>query len=120
MTEPENPRKQERGFPRSLESAKNRGALSTFPPPRLLHFLRIQPRKELSSATIPALRSGSSFDWKRLLGTVGGILRQQPPPDRLPHSGAEDGVRVPDGSRGQVELDQLLVYRLDIERADCS
>jgi hypothetical protein len=68
MTEPENPQNQEREFSGSLESAKNKGALSTFPPPRLrlLHFLRIQPRKELSSATIPPLRSGSSFDWKRL------------------------------------------------------
>jgi hypothetical protein len=38
-----------------LESAYNKGALSTFPPPRLrlLHFVRIQPRKELSFATIP-------------------------------------------------------------------
>jgi len=28
-------------------------------------------------------------------------------------------VRVPDGSGGQTAFDQLLVYRLDIERADC-
>ena len=57
MTEPENPQTQERGFSGSLESAKNKGALSTFPPPRLrlLDFLRIQPRKELSSATVQAL-----------------------------------------------------------------
>jgi len=27
-------------------------------------------------------------------------------------------VRVSDGSRGQIALDQLLVHRLDIERAD--
>jgi hypothetical protein len=31
MTEPENPRKQERGFSRSLESAKNKGALFHIP-----------------------------------------------------------------------------------------
>jgi len=28
-------------------------------------------------------------------------------------------VRVADGSRRQTSLDQLLVYSLDIERADC-
>jgi hypothetical protein len=43
MTEPENPQKQNRGFSGSLESAKNKGALSTFPPPRLrlLDWFRI-------------------------------------------------------------------------------
>src|SRR5664279_1139923 len=49
------PERQKRGFFSSLESAYTKGALSTFPPPRrLLHFLRIQPRKELSSATLSA------------------------------------------------------------------
>jgi hypothetical protein len=45
MTEPENPQKQNRGFPASLESAKNKGALSTFLPPRLrlLDWFRIYP-----------------------------------------------------------------------------
>ena len=28
-------------------------------------------------------------------------------------------MRVADGSRGQIALDQLLIYRLDFERADC-
>jgi len=43
MTEPENPQKQNRRFSGSLESAKNKGALSTFPPPRLrlLDWFRI-------------------------------------------------------------------------------
>jgi len=43
MTEPENPQKQNQGFSASLESAKNKGALSTFPPPRLrlLDWFRI-------------------------------------------------------------------------------
>ncbi|MFZ2003356.1 MAG: hypothetical protein WBV26_00970 [Candidatus Sulfotelmatobacter sp.] len=31
---------------------------------------------------------------------------------------AQNRVRVSDGSRGQIALDQLLVHRLDIERAD--
>src|SRR5664279_3649788 len=49
------PIRQKRGVFSSLESAFTKGALSTFPPPRrLLHFLRIQPRKELSSATLSA------------------------------------------------------------------
>ena len=45
MTEPENPQKQNQGFSASLESAKNKGALSTFPPPRLrlLDWFRIYP-----------------------------------------------------------------------------
>jgi hypothetical protein len=44
MTEAQNPpKKQNRGFSASLESAKNKGALSTFPPPRLrlLDWFRI-------------------------------------------------------------------------------
>src|ERR1019366_4466073 len=49
------PERQKRGFFSSLESAYTKGALSTFRPPRrLLHSLRIQPRKELSSATLSA------------------------------------------------------------------
>jgi len=40
-------------------------------------------------------------------------------PPRIPaHGGAQNRVRVSDGSRGQTALDQLLVHRLDIERAD--
>jgi hypothetical protein len=43
MTEDKNPQPQERGFFSSLESAKNKDALSTFPPPRLrlLDWFRI-------------------------------------------------------------------------------
>jgi hypothetical protein len=43
MTEDKDPQPQERGFFSSLESAKNKGALSTFPPPRLrlLDWFRI-------------------------------------------------------------------------------
>ncbi len=66
MTEQENPQ-QERGFPCSLESAKNKGALSTFPPPRrLLESFGIQPKKELSSATGPILPQAHPWigkDW---------------------------------------------------------
>ncbi len=43
MTEEKNPPTQDRGFFSSLESAKPKGALSTFPPPRLrlLDWIRI-------------------------------------------------------------------------------
>jgi len=43
MTEDKNPQPQQRGFFSSLESAKNKNALSTFPPPRLrlLDWFRI-------------------------------------------------------------------------------
>src|ERR1019366_4246806 len=73
------PERQKRGLFSSLESAYTKGALSTFPPPRLrlLHLVKIQPRKELSSATAQTLPSGSSFDWKRLLSTSSHAQQRQ-------------------------------------------
>src|ERR1019366_8822359 len=87
------PERQKRGFFSSLESAYTKGALSTFPPPRLrlLHLVKIQPRKELSSATAQTLPSGSSFDWKRLT-----LLRR----DRL---GSGMPLKTADGQCGDFD-----------------
>src|ERR1019366_6397868 len=87
------PERQKRGFFSSLESAYTKGALSTFRPPRrLLHSLRIQPRKELSSATLSApLQAHASIgkdcdSWLlSIFGALAGLRKRPHEPRRARH-----------------------------------
>jgi hypothetical protein len=83
------PKNQEREFFSSWESAKNKGALSTFPPPRLrlLHFLRIQPPNGASSTTVQALPQAHSSIGKDSYATTYGVSQKaigEKPKDVLP------------------------------------